>query len=203
MLLGLGGLSRHNEITAMRACGLSSAQIVAPLLGVCLLLSVAVFLWNENVVPYFASRAHVINTVEIKKRQMQGLLGDQAAMGPRAGHLLQHPILRSAQPLPLRHHDLSDRPGVPSQGIGRDPQSAVERRAMGVPRRRRAQIHCRRRDRDHPARPRNAESAGKARRPDGCPPRRRGVQLSRAPRRSSTAFARRGSTPRSTTSTCI
>jgi lipopolysaccharide export system permease protein len=77
MLLGLGGLSRHNEITAMRACGLSSLQIVAPLFLTCLLLSVAVFYWNENVVPYFASRAHYINTVEIKKRQMQGLMGDQ------------------------------------------------------------------------------------------------------------------------------
>jgi lipopolysaccharide export system permease protein len=77
MLLGLGGLSRNNEITAMRACGLSSAQIVTPLLGTCLLLSIGVFFWNENVVPYFATRAHFINTVEIKKRQMQGLLGDQ------------------------------------------------------------------------------------------------------------------------------
>ena len=77
MLLGLGGLSRHNEITAMRACGLSSVQIVGPLFLTTLLLSVAVFYWNENVVPYFASRAHYINTVEIKKRQMQGLIGDQ------------------------------------------------------------------------------------------------------------------------------
>src|ERR1700758_2776624 len=53
MLLGLGGLSRHNEITAMRACGLSSLQIVAPLFLTCLMLSVGVFYWNENVVPYF------------------------------------------------------------------------------------------------------------------------------------------------------
>ena len=77
MLLSLGGLSRHNELTAMRASGISSAQMAAPLLGVCVVLSAMVFLWNENVVPYFASRAHYINTVEIKKRQMQGLLGDQ------------------------------------------------------------------------------------------------------------------------------
>ncbi len=77
MLLGLGGLSRHNELTAMRACGLSSVQIVAPLLGTCLLLSVGVFAWNEKVVPHFATRAHYLNTVEIKKRPMQGLLGDQ------------------------------------------------------------------------------------------------------------------------------
>ncbi len=77
MLLSLGGFSRHNELTAMRACGVSSAQIVAPLLGVCLALSAFIFVWNEKVVPYFATRAHYINTIEIKKRQMQGLLGDQ------------------------------------------------------------------------------------------------------------------------------
>jgi lipopolysaccharide export system permease protein len=61
----------------MRAGGVSSAQIVAPLLGTCLLISVGVYFWNEYVVPDFATRAHYINTVEIKKRQMQGLLGDQ------------------------------------------------------------------------------------------------------------------------------
>jgi lipopolysaccharide export system permease protein len=77
MLLSLGGFSRHNELTAMRACGISSAQIVAPLLGVCLLLSAGVFVWNEKVVPYFATRAHYINTIEISKRQMRGLLSDQ------------------------------------------------------------------------------------------------------------------------------
>ena len=77
MLLSLGGFSRSNELTAMRASGLSSAQIVAPLLAVCLTMSAGVFLWNEQVVPHFATRAHYINTVEIKKRQMQGLLGDQ------------------------------------------------------------------------------------------------------------------------------
>src|SRR5215471_18000565 len=54
MLLSLGGFSRHNELTAMRACGVSSAQIVAPLLGTCLALSVGIFFWNERVVPYFA-----------------------------------------------------------------------------------------------------------------------------------------------------
>lgn len=77
MLLGLGGLSRHNEITAMRASGLSAVQIVAPLLAVCLLLSFGVYAWNEKVVPHFATRAHYINTVEIKKRAMQGLISDQ------------------------------------------------------------------------------------------------------------------------------
>lgn len=77
MLLSLGGLSRHNELTAMKASGISPAQIVAPLLATCLALSLGAFLWTENVVPHFATRAHYINTVEIKKRQMQGVLGDQ------------------------------------------------------------------------------------------------------------------------------
>jgi len=77
MLLSLGGFSRNNELTAMRASGVSTAQIVAPLFSVCLAISVGVFVWNEKVVPHFATRAHYINTVEIKKRQMQGLLGDQ------------------------------------------------------------------------------------------------------------------------------
>jgi lipopolysaccharide export system permease protein len=77
MLLSLGGFSRHNELTAMRAGGLSSAQIVAPLLGVCLMLSAGVFVWNERVVPYFATRAHYINTIEIRKDEMRGLLSDQ------------------------------------------------------------------------------------------------------------------------------
>jgi lipopolysaccharide export system permease protein len=40
-------------------------------------ISIFIFLWSETVVPYFASRAHYINTVEIKKRQMPGMLGDQ------------------------------------------------------------------------------------------------------------------------------
>ena len=77
MLLSLGGMSRHNELTAMRACGVSSAQIVTPLLGVSLMLSIGDFVWNEKVVPYFATRAHYINTIEINKRQMRGLLHDQ------------------------------------------------------------------------------------------------------------------------------
>ncbi len=77
MLLSLGGLARHNEVTALRASGISSTQILVPLVGCCLVLSTAVFFWSEAVVPYFASRAHYINTVEIKKRQMPGVLGDQ------------------------------------------------------------------------------------------------------------------------------
>lgn len=77
MLLSLGGFSRNNELTAMRACGVSSAQIVAPLLLVTLGLSFGCLVWNETVVPYFTRQVHYINTVEIKKKELPGLLGDR------------------------------------------------------------------------------------------------------------------------------
>lgn len=77
LLLSLGGLTRHNEVTAMRASGLSTLQIVAPLLVTCLALSLVSFAWNETVVPYFAGRARYVNQVEIKKRQLPGVVGDQ------------------------------------------------------------------------------------------------------------------------------
>lgn len=77
MLLSLGGFSRNNEITAMRACGISSAQIVAPLLFVTLALSFGCLVWNETLVPHFSRQVHTINTVEIKKKELPGFLGDR------------------------------------------------------------------------------------------------------------------------------
>lgn len=77
MLLSLGGFSRNNEITAMRAGGVSALQLVTPLLGACLVISVLSFLWNETVVPRFSRKASTINTVEIKKKRVPGILGDR------------------------------------------------------------------------------------------------------------------------------
>lgn len=51
VLIGFGGLNRHNEISAMRAGGVSSAQILAPLLFVGSLLSFSTLLVNELIVP--------------------------------------------------------------------------------------------------------------------------------------------------------
>lgn len=48
----LGGLSRHNEITAMKASGVSSFHILAPYLFIGALISFAVFLVSERVVPH-------------------------------------------------------------------------------------------------------------------------------------------------------
>jgi lipopolysaccharide export system permease protein len=75
LLLALGGLSRHNEITAMQACGVSLVQLTGPLLATCLLLSLFSLVWNESVVPYFNRKVRTINTVEIKKRELPTIFG--------------------------------------------------------------------------------------------------------------------------------
>jgi lipopolysaccharide export system permease protein len=77
MLMALGTLRRNNEIAAMRACGISSYQIAAPLLLACLALSVASLVWNETVVPHFTRQVRYINTIEIKKREFRAILGER------------------------------------------------------------------------------------------------------------------------------
>lgn len=67
-LVGLGLLGRQNEFIALRACGVSIGQIATPLVGLAGIISVAIFAWNETVVPYSAQRWHTIENFEIKKR---------------------------------------------------------------------------------------------------------------------------------------
>lgn len=50
-LLAFGRLSGENEITALKACGVSLYRIMAPVAGVSLLVSVATIALNEYVVP--------------------------------------------------------------------------------------------------------------------------------------------------------
>ncbi len=51
VLYVLGNLNRHNELTALKASGISAYQILSPYLFIGLLLSFGVFLVNEEVVP--------------------------------------------------------------------------------------------------------------------------------------------------------
>ncbi len=70
-LLSLGNLSRHNEIIAMRASGVSLVQIVSPLFVGGLLISGLGFVNNEFVMPAYSSRATYIRKVEIEKSQQR------------------------------------------------------------------------------------------------------------------------------------
>ncbi len=70
-LVSLGDLSRHNEIIAMRASGVSLAKIVSPLFVGGLLISGIGFVNNEFVMPVYSSRANYIRKVEIEKSQQR------------------------------------------------------------------------------------------------------------------------------------
>ncbi len=70
-LLSLGNLSRHNEIIAMRAGGVSLAKIVAPLFVGGLLISGLGFVNNEFIMPVYTSRATYIRKVEIEKSRQR------------------------------------------------------------------------------------------------------------------------------------
>ncbi len=76
VLLGLGIMAHHSEITALRASGISTLQIGWPLLLTAAILGLTILFWNEVVVPYCASRSRQIEYVEIKKQPMRALLSE-------------------------------------------------------------------------------------------------------------------------------
>lgn len=78
-LLSLGSLSRHNEISAMYAGGVSLYGIVAPVFLAGALLSAGGFINNELIMPSASARANIIRFNKIEKKrhiaifQMQNL----------------------------------------------------------------------------------------------------------------------------------
>ncbi len=71
-LLTLGALSRHSEITAMKAGGVSLYRITLPLLFIASLLSLFSFLGNEYLVPYTNQRTQYLLDVKVRKDDSPG-----------------------------------------------------------------------------------------------------------------------------------
>ncbi|MFK5926470.1 MAG: LPS export ABC transporter permease LptG [Desulfuromusa sp.] len=69
MVLTLGGLSRTNEITAMRACGVSLWKIVRPLMSLALLLSFLLLLLNEFAIPWNTKQLNTLLEIKLKGKQ--------------------------------------------------------------------------------------------------------------------------------------
>ena len=76
VLLTLGSMARYNEITALKASGMSTFQLAGPLFVVAVLLGVATFAWNEVVVPYCTERSRYIDIVEIRNKPLKALLSE-------------------------------------------------------------------------------------------------------------------------------
>jgi lipopolysaccharide export system permease protein len=77
MLLSLGMLSQRNEIVAMRASGISLTQTALPLVGLAALISVAILVWNETVVPEATREWQNVIHAEIRKGTQRSILSDR------------------------------------------------------------------------------------------------------------------------------
>lgn len=72
-LISIGILSRHREILALRACGVSTLRLAAPIVAVAALTSVFALVWNETLVPVAASRSRWLWDVELKQKVYRGV----------------------------------------------------------------------------------------------------------------------------------
>ncbi len=70
-LISIGRLSQSSEITAMRACGMSVFAIVKPLVAVGALISLAMLLLGETLVPWATERVEEIYNIDIKKKHLE------------------------------------------------------------------------------------------------------------------------------------
>ncbi|MBN2438610.1 MAG: LPS export ABC transporter permease LptG [Deltaproteobacteria bacterium] len=71
-LVTCGYLSRHNEITAMKANGISLYRIALPVLTIAVMTSLLIFFLSEWVTPYTNDKAENIRLVEVQKRTSMG-----------------------------------------------------------------------------------------------------------------------------------
>jgi lipopolysaccharide export system permease protein len=71
-LLTLGMLSRHSEITAMKAGGISLYRITFPLLFIAFVISLCSFLGNEYLVPLTNQSTQYLLDVKVRKEKASG-----------------------------------------------------------------------------------------------------------------------------------
>ena len=72
-LVAIGVLSRSHEILALRASGISTRRIAAPIITCAMLLSIGALFWSENVVPVAATRSRWLWDVELKQKVYRGV----------------------------------------------------------------------------------------------------------------------------------
>jgi lipopolysaccharide export system permease protein len=61
-------MKKNNEITAMKASGISIFEISKPVIFVSILVAAIMFLFSELIVPYASSRSNEIWNIEVKER---------------------------------------------------------------------------------------------------------------------------------------
>jgi lipopolysaccharide export system permease protein len=71
-LITFSSLSRHSEITAMKASGVSLYRACLPVLAATFVIAVFAFFISESVTPKANQRADDIKYIEIQKKELQG-----------------------------------------------------------------------------------------------------------------------------------
>jgi lipopolysaccharide export LptBFGC system permease protein LptF len=123
VLFTLGTMARHSELTAMRASGISTVQIAAPLFVVAVVLSLVILAWNETVVPYATERSRLRRDRRNSKQAAQSAAERGRHLVPRSKRHLQHRAFRRAYRHPRWAHGLRVqsrvRPATPRRGTDR------------------------------------------------------------------------------------
>lgn len=71
-ILTIGSLIRYNELSAMLSSGFSLLEIALPLYGAAIIISGALFIVQETILPYSNHKSKFILEYEIKKQQRGG-----------------------------------------------------------------------------------------------------------------------------------
>ncbi|MDI9570348.1 MAG: LPS export ABC transporter permease LptG [Pseudomonadota bacterium] len=72
-LMTFGAMSRHNEIVAVKANGVSLYRLSLPVVFICLAVSVILFFFSELIAPRSFHRAEYIRLVEVQKQEALGI----------------------------------------------------------------------------------------------------------------------------------
>ncbi len=72
-LMTFGTMSKNNEIVAVKANGVSLYRLAFPLFIICVIVSIALFLFSEFVTPRAFQKAEHIRLVEVQKQESMGI----------------------------------------------------------------------------------------------------------------------------------
>ncbi|HUU40370.1 MAG TPA: LptF/LptG family permease, partial [Desulfatiglandales bacterium] len=72
VMLMLGIMNKHNEILALRNCGMSLFYLFSPLMVISILIGIASFFLSESIVPLTSPKANNIWNVQVEKKNSQG-----------------------------------------------------------------------------------------------------------------------------------
>ena len=72
VMLMLGIMNKHNEILALKNCGINLFSLFFPLFVISLFIGIGSFFLSESIVPITRSKANAIWNIQVEKKNLQG-----------------------------------------------------------------------------------------------------------------------------------